>query len=41
MELEKELAERSEKERELLKLKIEMTKQRFEAGRAGTRLNFN
>lgn len=40
-ELEKELAARSEENRELLKLKIEMTKQQFEAERAGNRLNFN
>jgi len=40
-ELEQELAARSEENRELLKLKIEMTKQQFETERAGSRLNFN
>ncbi|HEX5398097.1 MAG TPA: hypothetical protein VFY06_03510 [Verrucomicrobiae bacterium] len=40
-ELEKELSEQSKENHELLKLKIEMTKQLFEAERAGNRLNFN
>jgi len=40
-DLEKELSEQSKENRELLKLKIEMTKQQFEAVRAGNRLNFN
>jgi len=40
-DLERELSEQSKENRELLKLKIEMTKQQFEAERAGNRLNFN
>jgi hypothetical protein len=40
-DLEKELSEQSKENRELLKMKIEMTKQQFEAERAGNRLNFN
>jgi hypothetical protein len=40
-ELEKELAARSEENRELLKMKIEMTKRQFEAERAVNRLDFN
>ena len=40
-ELEKELAARSAENRELLQLKIEMTRRQFEAERAGGRLNFN
>ena len=40
-ELEKALAARSEENRELLKLKIELTKQQFEAERTRSRLNFN
>jgi hypothetical protein len=40
-QLEKELAARCEENRELLKLKIEMTKQLFETERTTNRLNFN
>jgi hypothetical protein len=40
-ELEKELTARSEENRELLKLKVEMMKQQIETERAGNRLNFN
>ncbi|MGH7976014.1 MAG: hypothetical protein ACREDS_05155 [Limisphaerales bacterium] len=40
-ELEKDLAERNEENRELLKLKIEMIRSQLEAERAGNRVNFN
>jgi hypothetical protein len=40
-ELERDLAERNEENRELLKLKIEMTRRQLEAERANSRLNFN
>ncbi len=40
-DLERELTEQSRENRELLKLKIDMTRQLFEAERAGNRLNFN
>lgn len=40
-DLEKELSQQSKENLELLKLKIEMTKQMFESERAGNRLNFN
>ncbi len=41
LELEKELAARTEENRELLKLKIEMLRQQLETERAGNRVNFN
>lgn len=40
-ELERDLAERNEENRELLKLKIEMTRRQLEAERANNRVNFN
>jgi hypothetical protein len=40
-ELEKDLAERNEENRELLKLKIEMIRSQLEAERGGNRVNFN
>jgi hypothetical protein len=40
-DLERDLSEQSKENRELLKMKIEMTKRQFEAERAGNRLNFN
>jgi hypothetical protein len=40
-ELEKDLAERNEENRELLKLKIEMTRRQLEAERARNRVDFN
>jgi hypothetical protein len=40
-ELEKNLAERNEENRELLKLKIEMTRRQLEAERARSRVDFN
>jgi hypothetical protein len=40
-ELERDLAERNEENRELLKLKIEMTRRQLEAERASNRVNFN
>jgi len=40
-ELERDLAERNEENRELLKLKIEMTRRQLEAERANSRVNFN
>jgi hypothetical protein len=40
-ELEKDLAERNEENRELLKLKIEMIRSQLEAERGGNRMNFN
>ena len=40
-ELEHDLAERNEENRELLKLKIEMTRRQLEAERANNRVNFN
>lgn len=40
-ELEKDLAERNEENRELLKLKIEMTRRQLEAERARSRVDFN
>jgi len=40
-ELEHDLAERNEENRELLKLKIEMTRRQLEAERANSRVNFN
>jgi hypothetical protein len=39
--LERELSQQSKENLELLKMKIEMTKQQFEAERAGNRLTFN
>jgi len=41
VELEKDLAERNEENRELLKLKIEMTRRQLEAERARNRVGFN
>jgi hypothetical protein len=40
-ELEKDLAERNEENRELLKLKIEMIRRQLEAERASSRVDFN
>ena len=40
-DLERELSQQSQENLDLLKLKIEMTKQQFEAVRAGNRLTFN
>jgi hypothetical protein len=40
-ELKRDLAERNEENRELLKLKIEMTRRQLEAERTGSRVNFN
>lgn len=40
-ELEKDLAERNEENRELLKMKIEMTRRQLEAERARNRVDFN
>ena len=40
-ELEKDLAERNEENRELLKLRIEMTRSQLEAERARSRVDFN
>jgi hypothetical protein len=40
-ELERDLAERNEENRELLKLKIEMTRRQLEAERTSNRVNFN
>ncbi|HEY1490365.1 MAG TPA: hypothetical protein VGF90_04930 [Verrucomicrobiae bacterium] len=40
-DLERDLAERNEENRELLKLKIEMTRRQLEAERANSRVNFN
>ena len=40
-ELENDLAERNEENRELLKLKIEMTRRQLEAERARSRVDFN
>ncbi len=40
-DLERDLAERNEENRELLKMKIEMTRRQLEAERAGNRVNFN
>jgi hypothetical protein len=40
-ELERDLAERNEENRELLKLKIEMTRRQLEAERTSSRMNFN
>ncbi len=40
-ELEKELSARTEENRELLKLKIDMLRQQLEEERAGRRVNFN
>jgi hypothetical protein len=40
-ELERDLAERNEENRELLKLKIEMTRRQLEAERARSRVDFN
>jgi hypothetical protein len=40
-ELERDLAERNEENRELLKMKIEMTRRQLEAERANNRVNFN
>ena len=40
-ELERDLAERNEENRELLKMKIEMTRRQLEVERARSRVNFN
>ena len=40
-ELERDLAERNEENRELLKMKIEMTRRQLEAERANSSVNFN
>ncbi len=40
-DLEKELSEQSKENRELLQLKIEMTRRQIESERSGNRLNFN